>query len=92
MLPLKVATLLAHHNPLRQGLGKPAVDGAQLTKDLLALAPQILPFAEDVWERLDALRASGKRILFEVRRPPCSTSTTAPIRSSPRPTPWRRRR
>ena len=26
------------------------------------------------------------------RRPPCSTSTTAPIRSSPRPTPWRRRR
>jgi adenylosuccinate synthase len=65
MLPAKVATLLAHHNPLRQGLGKPPVDGQQLTKDLLALAPQILPFAEDVWERLDALRASGKRILFE---------------------------
>jgi len=29
------------------------------------LAPKILPYAEDVWERLDALRASGKRILFE---------------------------
>ena len=39
--------------------------GSELTKDLLALAPQILPFAEDVWERLDALRAAGKRILFE---------------------------
>ncbi|HEY1666471.1 MAG TPA: adenylosuccinate synthase, partial [Trebonia sp.] len=65
MLPAKVATLLAHHNPLRQGLGKPPVDAAQLTRDLLALAPQILPFAEDVWERLDALRAAGKRILFE---------------------------
>ena len=33
--------------------------------ELLALAPKILPFAEDVWERLDALRAAGKRILFE---------------------------
>jgi len=65
MLPAKIATLLAHHNPLRQGLGKPPVDAAQLTKDLLALAPQLLPFAEDVWERLDGLRAAGKRILFE---------------------------
>jgi len=65
MMPAKVATLLAHHNPLRHGLGKPPVDARQLIADLLALAPQILPFAEDVWERLDALRASGKRILFE---------------------------
>src|SRR3984957_1075637 len=65
MLQLKVNTLLAHHNPLRKGLGHPPVDGAKLTADLLALAPHILPFAEDVWERLDALRAAGKRILFE---------------------------
>src|SRR5205814_6612163 len=36
-----------------------------LLSDLLELAPKILPFAEDVWERLDGLRASGKRILFE---------------------------
>ena len=61
----KVNTLLAHHNPLRTGLGKPLIDAAKLTADLLELAPKILPFAEDVWERLDALRASGKRILFE---------------------------
>jgi adenylosuccinate synthase len=65
MLPMKIATLLAHHNPLRKGLGHPLVDAAKLTADLLSLAPQILPFAEDVWERLDALRAAGKRILFE---------------------------
>jgi len=65
MLKLKVKTLLAHHNPLRQGLGKPLVDADKLTADLLALAPKILPFAEDVWERLDGLRAAGKRILFE---------------------------
>ncbi len=65
MLPLKVNTLLAHHNALRKGLGQPPVDAAKLIADLLQLAPQILPFAEDVWERLDGLRAAGKRILFE---------------------------
>jgi adenylosuccinate synthase len=64
-LPAKVATLLAHHNPLRKGLGHPTIDADKLIADLLALAPQILPYAEDVWERLDALRAAGKRILFE---------------------------
>ena len=37
----------------------------KLTADLLEIAPKILPFAEDVWERLDGLRAAGKRILFE---------------------------
>jgi adenylosuccinate synthase len=61
----KVDTLLAHHNALRQGLGKPAINPEQLLSHLLELAPKILPYAEDVWERLDALRAAGKRILFE---------------------------
>jgi len=65
ILPVKVNTLLAHHNALRKGLGKPPVDAAKLIADLLELAPKILPFAEDVWERLDGLRAAGKRILFE---------------------------
>jgi adenylosuccinate synthase len=65
MLELKVNTLLAHHNALRTGLGKPLVDAGQLVADLKELAPKILPFAEDVWERLDGLRAAGKRILFE---------------------------
>src|SRR3990167_3679713 len=51
MLPLKVNTLLAHHNALRKGLGQPLVDAARLTAELLELAPKILPFAEDVWER-----------------------------------------
>ncbi|QQS13405.1 MAG: adenylosuccinate synthase [Rhodospirillales bacterium] len=65
ILERKVHTLLAHHNALRAGLGKPLVDGAALLAELLALAPRILPYAEDVWERLDALRGAGKRILFE---------------------------
>src|SRR5262249_22311852 len=55
---------------LRQGLGKPAVNPEQLFSDLLELAPKILPFAEDVWERLDGLRAAGKRILFEGAQAP----------------------
>src|SRR5262249_56980159 len=48
-----------------QGLGQPTIEPAKLLADLLELAPRILPFAEDVWERLDSLRAAGKRILFE---------------------------
>ncbi len=32
---------------------------------MLTLAPQILPYAEPVWERLDEFRRGGKRILFE---------------------------
>src|SRR5262252_4019218 len=65
VLARKVETLLAHHNALRQGLGRPTIDPKALLADLLELAPEILPFAEDVWERLDTLRGEGKRILFE---------------------------
>ncbi|MGE0424116.1 MAG: adenylosuccinate synthase [Reyranellaceae bacterium] len=65
ILERKVNTLLTHHNALRAGLGKPLVDPVELLAQLRALAPQILPYAEDVWERLDMLRGEGKRILFE---------------------------
>jgi adenylosuccinate synthase len=65
VLELKVNTLLTHHNALRAGLGRPLVEPAALLAELRALAPQILPYAEDVWERLDTLRGEGKRILFE---------------------------
>ncbi|TXL70688.1 adenylosuccinate synthase [Vineibacter terrae] len=64
-LARKVDTLLAHHNALRQGLGRDLVSRDDLLKELLDIAPRILPFAEDVWERLDGLRRAGKRILFE---------------------------
>jgi len=65
VLARKVDTLLAHHNALRQGLGRELVSRDALLKELLDIAPKILPFAEDVWERLDGLRRGGKRILFE---------------------------
>jgi len=85
----KVDTLLAHHNALRQGLGKPTVNfGESSCRTCSSSRPRSCHFAEDVWERLDNLRAAGKRILFRGRAgPPCSISTTAPTRSSPHPTP-----
>ena len=70
---------------------EPTIDPVKLLSDLLEIAPKILPFAEDVWERLDGLAPPANASCSRARRPPCSTSTTAPIRSSPRPTPWPRR-
>jgi adenylosuccinate synthase len=64
-LDVKLDRLLAHHRPLRAGLGLPEPDGAQLKKDLLALAPKILPYAQPAWERLDNEIRAGRRILFE---------------------------
>jgi adenylosuccinate synthase len=64
-LSAKLDELLLHHNTLLRGLGAPVFEKAELLDGLLALAPRLLPFIEPVWERLDALRKAGKRILFE---------------------------
>ena len=64
-IDLKLPRLLAHHNALRRGLDLPEVDGAALKADLLALAPKILPFAQPVWQVMEAQRAAGTRVLFE---------------------------
>ena len=61
----KLDELLLHHNTLLAGLGAPTFDKQALLDQLLAWAPQILPYAEPVWERLDEARRAGKRILFE---------------------------
>jgi adenylosuccinate synthase len=57
--------LLAHHNPLRVGLGHPAIDKTALKQQLAEVAPKILPFAGPVWHDLDIVRRDGRRILFE---------------------------
>jgi adenylosuccinate synthase len=64
-LDLKLDRLLAHHKPLRAGLNLPEPDGVQLKKDLLAIAPKILAYAQPAWARLDEAARAGKRILFE---------------------------
>ena len=64
-LPHKIDRLLAHHNALRRGLNLPEFDGKEILKELSALAPQLLPYAETVWRLLDIERRAGKRMLFE---------------------------
>ena len=61
----KLDELLLHHNTLLRGLGAETFEKQALLDRLLELAPKILPYAEPVWERLDAARHEGKRILFE---------------------------
>jgi adenylosuccinate synthase len=64
-LSAKLDELLLHHNSLLRGLGSPEFEKQPLLDALLALAPRLLPYAEAVWERLDAARIAGKRVLFE---------------------------
>ena len=64
-LSFKLDELLLHHNTLLRGLGAETFEKQAVLDRLLALAPEILPFVEPVWERLDELRRAGKRILFE---------------------------
>ncbi len=61
----KLDEVLLHYNALLHGLGAGTFEKRDLLDRLLALAPQILPYAEPVWERLDEARRAGKRILFE---------------------------
>jgi adenylosuccinate synthase len=61
----KFGELLLHHNTLLNALGAETFAKQALLDRLLALAPEVLPYAEPVWERLDELRRAGRRILFE---------------------------
>jgi adenylosuccinate synthase len=65
VLESKIEKMLAHHNALRKGLGVPLIDGAETLAKLKAVAPEILPYADVTWLRLDDIRRKGKRILYE---------------------------
>ncbi len=64
-LDRKIARLLAHHEPLRRGLGLPAVSAADIKAELREIAPAVLPYMAPVSTILDAARRAGQRILFE---------------------------
>jgi adenylosuccinate synthase len=64
-LDTKIERLLAHHGALRRGLGLPEADPGALKAELLALAPQILPYAQPVWRVMEEARRRGRRVLFE---------------------------
>lgn len=65
LLPEKVEKLLLHHNALLRGFGQPELDRDDLVKQLLEIAPKIVPYIGVVWRTLDQARKSGKRILYE---------------------------
>jgi adenylosuccinate synthase len=48
-LPNKIDRLLAHHNALRRGLNLPEIDGKGILRELMEMAPKLLPYAESVW-------------------------------------------
>jgi adenylosuccinate synthase len=64
-LDQKVARLLAHHDPLRRGLGLEPVPAKAIRAELDCVAPKILPFMDAAFELLEAARRAGRRILFE---------------------------
>ena len=64
-LRAKIEVLLAHHNILLRGFGVPEIDGAQLHRELIEIAPKVLPYAATVWPRLEEARREGKLMLFE---------------------------
>jgi adenylosuccinate synthase len=64
-LEARVDRALAHHNPLRKGLGIEPIDREVLLTLLRDVAPAVLRYAGPVWKVLNEKRRSGKRILFE---------------------------
>lgn len=61
----KIERLLAHHNPLRSGLGLPSISAISIREELTSVAPLVLPYMGAAFEVLDNARRAGKRILFE---------------------------
>jgi adenylosuccinate synthase len=65
LLPEKVDKLLLHHNALLRGFGQPEVKRDDVVKQLIDIAPKIVPYVGVVWRTLDQARRAGKRILYE---------------------------
>ena len=61
----KIERLLAHHNALRRGLGIEEIKAEAIHRELMEVAPRVLPYMCSVWSLLDEKRREGTRILFE---------------------------
>ena len=61
----KVGHLLEHHNALLRGWGADEIGSEELIAGLQEIRGPLAPYVDCVWERLDELRRSGRRILFE---------------------------
>jgi adenylosuccinate synthase len=61
----KIVRLLTHHNALRRGLSLPEISASDIRKELVAVAPKVLPYMDRSWALLDRCRREDQRILFE---------------------------
>ena len=61
----KIDRLLAHHGPLRRGLGLPEARPNDILESLEEIAPKILPYAKPAWRLLNEAVKGGRRVLFE---------------------------
>ncbi|MEZ5758032.1 MAG: adenylosuccinate synthase [Emcibacteraceae bacterium] len=61
----RVDVLLAHHNPLRKGLGFDEVDREELIEKIVNVSKHVLPLVGASWRVLDQAKRDGKKILFE---------------------------
>ncbi|MGB7768274.1 MAG: adenylosuccinate synthetase, partial [Verrucomicrobiia bacterium] len=58
-LDAKIARLLAHHAPLWRGMGLEPPQADAIKEELLAIAPQVLPYMAPTFDILDRARRSG---------------------------------
>ena len=56
----KARELLVHHNALLRGFNAPEMNADELVRQLLDVAPKILPYAGVTWQLLDKLRREGQ--------------------------------
>lgn len=61
----RVDVLLAHHNPLRKGLGFDEVNRDELIAQIMEVSKRVLPLVGASWKILDEAKKDGKKILFE---------------------------
>jgi len=65
VLKTKIEQMMVHHNALLRGFGAAEIDPTQVHRELMEIAPKLLPYAAVVWERLEQARKDGKLMLFE---------------------------
>ena len=56
----KVDRLLVHHNALRRGLGVAEIGKDVLMRELVEIAPKVLPYVDNVWSLLDDRAPRGQ--------------------------------
>ncbi len=61
----RIETALDYHNTLRQGLGRPLLDGSELLDSLTDVAGKLRPFVTNTAALLDEARGNRRTVLFE---------------------------